>query len=206
MKIKRFSFAFRSRASILHQKVGNVLRASTVLGSYRIYQEYPVIRVNPGYHSGRSKFDWVIIDLKIVIECHGQQHYKPVTFGKIKEGYTADQLFKAVQHNDQMKKEAALAAGYTYVVVPYTDQDKITEEYILALIEANKNTNPPEPMPDPTAKVDWKARYQEKRRKDEESGYGEQRRQQAREYRKKLYERSKEQRKNKSGGNGVEGK
>jgi len=113
--------------------VGNTIRASAFLGSHKVYQEYPVSRVNTYYPNNSHHFDWVIPTLRLVIECHGKQHYDIVDFGG--EGYDAAlEAFKAGQSRDSEKREAALSAGYTYVVVPYTDSTKVSEDYLIDAI------------------------------------------------------------------------
>lgn len=191
MKSRRFQFGYRKSASSLHRKVGDCLRSSSVLSGYQIYQEYPVNKINPSFDSGREKFDWVIMDLHIVIECHGEQHYEPVTFGGIGQA-TAVEKFQAQQARDQAKQEACTAAGWTYIAIPHFHEDKICEEYILDLIERNRNDSELLVPDKPATSVDWEKLYQEKKRKEEVSGRAEARRKQAREHRKQQYQRRKE--------------
>lgn len=119
MKNSRFKFEYRKSASKLHRKVGDLLRlGNTFIGSHDVYQEYPVNRVNKSYLELSHHFDWVVPNLKVVIECHGEQHYAPVAFDgdhdKAVECYY-DQVAR-----DRIKKEAALQAGYIYIEVPYS--------------------------------------------------------------------------------------
>jgi len=133
MKTRRLQYAYRSTASKLHKAVGDILRSSTFSG-YRIFQEYPVNRINPNFSDGRCKFDWVILDLKIVLEVMGEQHFKEICFGGDPEKSVGS--LARIKHRDEAKKEAALLAGFIYITVPYWDVKKINEVYLLNLISA----------------------------------------------------------------------
>ena len=66
---------YRKNASELHRAIGNILLSKEgPFSLYKIHQEYPVHKINPNFKSKRHKFDWVILDLSVVIEGHGQQH------------------------------------------------------------------------------------------------------------------------------------
>lgn len=119
-------------ASALHKHVGELLTSIEAFKGYEIRQEYPVKKVNPAFPSGREKFDWVILGAKIVVECHGEQHYMPVCFGGVDEDEAKRNLL-AVQERDAEKKEAAEKVGWTYVVVRY-DEPKITAEQLSSRI------------------------------------------------------------------------
>lgn len=200
MKNRRFNFGYRKSASKLHRAVGDCIRSSEVLSGFNVYQEYPVNKIDPSYHSGREKFDWVLSTIKVVIECHGLQHYKPVTFGSgSKEAHESfsDQIIR-----DTLKKDAAIRMGYTYVVVPHTDENKITEEYLLNLIKENENKTAPQ-LIHPSTKVDFKSAYRQKKKRDEDSGRAAARREKARSIRKEQYAKRKQwlaKRRNKDGG------
>lgn len=121
-KQSRLKQDYRANASKLHRAVGDMLRESPILSGYRIYQEYPVNMISPYYDSGREKFDWIIMDLMVVIECHGQQHYQPVRFGGITEEEAQANYAQQIIR-DMLKKEAAIRAGWTYVVFKYDEKD-----------------------------------------------------------------------------------
>jgi len=86
------------------------------------------------FDSGREKFDWVILDLMIVIECHGQQHYKPVCFGGIPEE-EAKIRFQEQVLRDLKKMQAAQKAGWTYIIFKYDEKD-ITPSILLDKVAA----------------------------------------------------------------------
>ncbi len=176
MKTSRFQYEYRESASALHKAVGETLRTSDLFGTYQIYQEYPVCRVNTDYPETSHHFDWVVMGINLVIECHGKQHYEPVDFsGKSEDGGIG--AMHATKRRDNTKKEAALEAGFTYIVVPYTDAKSITEQYLWGLYKENLN----ETELRPTTKVV---------QRDDQAHT--QRLERAREYRKASYRRAKE--------------
>lgn len=115
-KSSRFKYEYRKSASKLHKAAGEILRSHPLLKHYRSYQEYPVNRVNPDFKNGMCKYDWVILDLQVVIEMMGEQHAKWIPFFHKTE---AD--FIAQQERDEEKKQAALEAGYTYIAVAHNE-------------------------------------------------------------------------------------
>jgi len=123
-------------ASKLHRRVGELLTSEECpFKNYQIRQEYHVSMVNPDYSSNREKFDWVILGLNVVIEIHGEQHYRPVCFG----GITIDKAkrnFLRRLELDQEKKEAAQEALWAYVVVKYDEKDITLEELVNRITEA----------------------------------------------------------------------
>ena len=130
---------YRKSASKFHKTVGNLLFSIPSLKGLRIYQEYPVKQINPAYKNFRARYDWAILELKTVIECHGKQHFEPVRFGGISEE-EAKEKFKQQKYMDAIKEEAAINAGWKYVVVPYNM--KITKESLLDLILGEDDENP----------------------------------------------------------------
>lgn len=137
MSNSRFQYAYRENASRLHKAVGEVLRTGEAFGEHEAYQEYPVNRVNEDYPDSSHHFDWVIPDLKVVIECHGIQHYKVVDWegGEAEKAISA---YKALKERDFAKREAAWAADWIYVEVPYWKEHDIDEKELLDLIDAAK--------------------------------------------------------------------
>lgn len=167
MKQRRFRRSFRQSSSALHKVVGRALRfESGPFESHKIYQEYPVNKVDVTFGNPRSKFDWVVLDLKLVIECHGRQHYEEVPHFGVS---LADQRYA-----DICKKTAAKQAGFTYIVVPYYEQGEVTPEYLWDKYQESYNNTPPPRVAKKT-----------------ESEYDIQRKEKARKYRKAQYQRLK---------------
>jgi hypothetical protein len=185
-KQSRLKKEYRSNASKLHKAVGDMLHASPIFSNYRIYQEYPVNMISPYFDSGREKFDWVIMDLMVVIEAHGQQHYQPVCFGGIPKE-EAKQKYKEQVIRDLKKKLAAQKAGWTYVVFKYNKKDinvsalmaKITYENDRKEVTQDRNT------------VHQQVK-QKKRPKREDDSYHKEQLRRAKEYRKQQYKKHKE--------------
>jgi hypothetical protein len=142
MKIARLNYKYRQNASKLHKQVGDILRdPKGPFAGKRVYQEYPVVKVNPRYPNNSHAFDWVVIDLHLVIECHGEQHYNIVDFGG--EGYErAADRFREQKRRDDAKMHAAEEVGFTYIVVPYKDYDLLNRDYLWDLYERCFNHEP----------------------------------------------------------------
>lgn len=174
MKTSRFKFSYRQSSSKLHKAVGDCIRTSKIWRNYRTYQEYPVSKVNPSYSNNKHHFDWVVLDLKLVIECHGKQHYEIATFGG-RSVESAVEAFHEQKSRDKSKEWAALDAGWTYIVIPYSDINKISEEYILNLYRHNINNEPIIQKEEP-----------------EESQYSKDQKQKAKLYRQQRYRQQKE--------------
>lgn len=126
MKTSRLPGQLAKNASKLHKHVGLLLEE--LFPSHNIRQEYCVSKVNPEFGSNREKFDWVVFGggINFVCEIHGQQHFKAVCFGGISLDDAKKNLIKR-KDMDFQKKEAALEAGWGYVMVRY-DEKKITKE------------------------------------------------------------------------------
>lgn len=76
------------------------------------------------------RYDNEIIELKIIIEVMGVQHYKPSNFFKNsaeKQGMTIEEYFKYRQWIDEFKKQFVIDNGYFYLAIPYWTEE--TEEY-----------------------------------------------------------------------------
>lgn len=187
MKRSRFRYSYRNNASSLHKKVGDCIRNSTLFNKYQIYQEYPVVRVNPGYTDTSHHFDWVIPDLFLVIECHGEQHYTPVDFsGKQEDGGIME--YQRLKSRDRLKQNACIEAGWTYIELCPGDIASITDEKLHAAYLANKlEDRINEPM----------GPIQEETKAD---SYHERLLERARDYRKQQYQRAKARRKSMDSG------
>lgn len=130
MKTSRFKTGYRENSSKLHRAIGDCLRTKgSPFSGYKIYQEYPVNKINPNYPTGAHKFDWVVLDLRLVIEVHGEQHYRPVTFGGISYD-EAERRLREQQYRDRAKMDAALESGYGYIEIPYSEIKNVTTQFL----------------------------------------------------------------------------
>lgn len=85
---------------------------------FQSQKKFPdLIRVN------HLSYDFYIPSMNILIECQGQQHYKPVEF------MGGTKRFNIQQERDQLKREYALQNGYYLLEISYKDyrKDRILE-------------------------------------------------------------------------------
>ena len=71
-------------------------------------------------------YDNQIVELNLIIEVNGQQHYYPNYFTKmvaISKGSTIEKEFKDQNYRDEYKKKYALENGYNYLIIPYNADD-----------------------------------------------------------------------------------
>ena len=111
MKSNCLKKGFRSNASALHRRLGDLLQTTEPWKRWwtRTYQEYPVKKINPDYPDNRAKVDWYIKDMSLVIEVMGAQHRQPVTFGGTTE--EAEIAFDAIKRRDTEKRNYVEDAG-----------------------------------------------------------------------------------------------
>ena len=107
-----------------HKLVGTILKSSPYFSHMRIKEEVPVSKLVPDFPDNRKRVDWYIKDLRLVIEVHGEQHYKPVAFG----GRDAKQEFIKQIHRDIEKQAAIENANYLFLEIPCWV--KISEDWL----------------------------------------------------------------------------
>lgn len=90
------------------------------LGGLDIQQEVPVQSLCPLHKNGRDRFDYYLPSLGVVVELHGEQHFKPVSFGGISKNAAKNNYVKRVKVDEQ-KAISARQAGYLYVVFRHND-------------------------------------------------------------------------------------
>lgn len=72
------------------------------------------------------RYDNEIPDLKLIIEVNGQQHYGICGFTYMTAKYygtTVEEELKKYQDRDKYKMDYALKHGYSYLIIPYWDED-----------------------------------------------------------------------------------
>lgn len=113
MSNKHLRYNYRDSASKLHKAIGEVLRNHKVFKNLKLLQEYPI--PHTAYH-----VDWFLVDLKLAIEVHGEQHYMPVRFGGITDE-EANLRFSEQKRRDDKKKQLCLANGWKIVEFAYNE-------------------------------------------------------------------------------------
>lgn len=150
---------YASNASRLHKKVGEALAATSPFKAYTLQQEVAVSSLFSEYTNNRDRYDWVVPKLKLVIECHGIQHYKFQTFGADAEKALQD--WRESLRRDERKRQIAVDNGWTFIEVPYTDEKVIDGAYLFA--KFNKEYNDQEPVTqEREEKSDWKTEARDK--------------------------------------------
>ena len=115
----------RPVASKRHKLVGKLLGEIDFTKNMRCEEEVKVSTLVPDFPDNRKRIDWFVKDLKLVIEVHGEQHYKPVAFGN--RPNAKGEFAKQVEHD--IAKQAALEnAGYFFLEIPYWD--KLSADYL----------------------------------------------------------------------------
>jgi len=107
-----------------HKLVGTILKSSSYFSHMRIKEEVRVSDLVLDFPDNRKRIDWFIKDLGLVIEVHGEQHYKPVAFG----GRDAKAEYIKQIHRDIEKQSALENAGYLFLEIPFWEV--ITEDYL----------------------------------------------------------------------------
>jgi hypothetical protein len=104
------------KESKLQKKVHEYLSS---LG-YTIKTEYncSLIPINPNTNYPLP-FDNEVVELKLIIEVNGEQHYKKSYYNN----YSEEELLKR-QQIDKFKQEYAINHGYSFLIVPYWTNNK----------------------------------------------------------------------------------
>ena len=71
-------------------------------------------------------FDFYLPEYNCCIEYDGEQHFKPVNH------FGGEQQFKRRQKNDKIKTEYCIENDIRLIRIPYTDYDKLNEDYLLS--------------------------------------------------------------------------
>jgi hypothetical protein len=110
---------YRSNASKLHRRFGQFLIDNNFL-AYDVRQEVIVQSLCSDHDNGRDSYDYYIKGLSVVVELHGEQHYRPVTFGGVSKE-TAQISFGRRVKKDMRKLESAARNGYIFVEFSYEE-------------------------------------------------------------------------------------
>ena len=82
----------------------------------------------------RLKFDFYLPKYNLCIEYDGVQHYRYTN-----SGWNTKEHFKDTQYRDSIKNKFCKNNAINLIRIPYTDYDKIDEQYILNILKLFKN-------------------------------------------------------------------
>ncbi|NDB81560.1 MAG: hypothetical protein EB127_02240 [Alphaproteobacteria bacterium] len=131
---------YAKNASSYHRKMGELLEEMN-FGGLGIYQEHIVRDICPDHPSPLDRFDFYIPSLNLVIEVHGEQHYKAATFGGISQ-QKADFNFAKGSLRDTDKALSAKKSGLVYIAFSYKDnftQEVFDKKHKEAILELQNN-------------------------------------------------------------------
>lgn len=117
-----------------HERVRTILCEDPVFSRLHCYQEMPVQELCPSYSSNLHRFDWFIQELNLVIEIHGEQHYRPTAWTNMAHDKKMIS-FAQGKARDSMKKQAAEDQGLSYLEIPYKLIEKLDGPRLMEILE-----------------------------------------------------------------------
>lgn len=136
-KVAKYTWADQYKTlpnqSDFHEIVRYLFCQEAPFKGLRCYQEVAVQDLIPEYDNSLHRYDWYIEELKLIVELHGEQHYRPANFGNV--GYdTLMRSFEKTKLYDSLKKNAAVEAGFRYVAIPYSLKSKLDGDLLRQLL------------------------------------------------------------------------
>lgn len=124
--------SYERSVSFLQEKVDNYVKDA--YGYIMLHEGYcNIIPINPQTNH-QLPFDNELVELKLIIEVHGKQHYEITGFTKLTAehyGTTEEEELAYQLWRDEYKKQYALDNGYSYLEIPYwTETDDSYKELI----------------------------------------------------------------------------
>ena len=110
--------------SILQSKVSEYIK--TLYRDIRHEQNCTLKPINPKTNV-YLRYDNEIVELKLIIEVHGIQHYKLTNYTILSAKHyniTPEEQFEYEKWKDEFKRNYALKHGYFYLEIPYWTDDK----------------------------------------------------------------------------------
>lgn len=104
----------KNNASKLHASVYGFCKQRFPL--YTVFQEYPISVDNRGLKASLF-IDILIKELRLAIECNGEQHYEPSAFF-----FGGSFGFKKAQKNDKLKEKWCKDNGYKLIIFKFNDK------------------------------------------------------------------------------------
>lgn len=114
--------SFQQNASKLHKTFG-IFLLQEGLGGLSIKQEVNVKSLIPTYDNPQDRYDYYLPDMNLIVEIHGEQHYKPVYFGGDRGATNNNYIRRVIV--DNKKAMAAIKAGYLFIVFKYDELNSI---------------------------------------------------------------------------------
>ena len=131
-KWKNQFFHYES-ASEFNNNLRDIFTNDSYFKQIQCFQEVPVNNLIESYDSHLEAVDWYIESLNVVIELHGEQHYKMTSFGDT--SYAQKKInFNNIKYRDNKKKTALIDAGFNFIEISYKDKNKMNSEFIKNLI------------------------------------------------------------------------
>ncbi|CAB4160281.1 hypothetical protein UFOVP724_135 [uncultured Caudovirales phage] len=126
-------FFLYENASDFHNKVREIFCTDVYFKQLQCFQEVPMSSLVLDYPNNNDAVDWYIESLRLVIELHGEQHYRPVSFSN--QSYAEKMTsYHNIVYRDNRKKTYLLDNGYMYIEIPYKLKSKLTAEMLKNLI------------------------------------------------------------------------
>lgn len=123
----------RIHSSNFHEKLRQIFVADPFFKNLSCYQEVQVSSLVPGYSSNMHCVDWYIEEFRLIIELHGEQHYKATNYGNASFEVT-QKNFNNIKYRDNLKKTALLNAGYEYIEISYKQSNKLDAQSLKDII------------------------------------------------------------------------
>lgn len=123
-------------SSKFHETLRQIFITDPFFSKLSCYQEVPVSALVFNYPSNQHCVDWYIEEFRLIIELHGEQHYKRTNFNNTSYEESV-KAFNNIKFRDNLKKTALINAGYEYLEIPYRDKDKVDSKYLLGKIYDN---------------------------------------------------------------------
>lgn len=119
--------------SKFHEQLRDIFCTVAPFKQLTCLQEVNVKDLFPEYRYTNHHYDWYIKELMVIIELHGQQHYKPVNFGNMTPRETIIN-FNLTRYRDDSKRNIAIENGFTYIEIPYQLKKHMDGNLIMELI------------------------------------------------------------------------
>lgn len=119
--------------SNFHEHIRLIFTTESFFKKLSCYQEVNVKDLIPTYQYHTHRYDWYIKELNLILELHGDQHYKPISFGNVSFREKMN-TFQNIQQRDSMKESAALENDLFYLALPYRKYHNVDGDTLKTII------------------------------------------------------------------------